>query len=159
MPGDRFGIAGTGGLDRLARELDCAVHIARQPAQMSGARVRLVERLEVDHLLIGSGRLGQASLFHQRVAEQSVVEHELPLRHERACDELGLVKAMELMQRVTAEQKRRRIARLLLVETGRDALSEDVVAGIVGCARSGHELVAKLLQSVTPRRRPSRSFL
>jgi hypothetical protein len=69
------------------------------------------------------------------------------------------MKAMELVQRMAAQQKRRRIARLLLLDAGGDAFGEGVVAGIIGCPRSGYELVAKLLERVTLPRRPLRSLL
>jgi hypothetical protein len=69
------------------------------------------------------------------------------------------MKTMELMQRMTAEQKRGRIARLLLFETGGDAFGEGVVAGIIGGPRPGHELVAELLEGVTLPRRLSGSLL
>ena len=53
---------------------------------MGGARVRLVEGFEVDHLLIGPGRFRETALLHQGVAKQPVIEHELTRRDQPARD-------------------------------------------------------------------------
>jgi hypothetical protein len=69
---------------------------------MRGSRIRLIERLEVDHLLVSGHRLGEPALLHQDIAQQRIVENEFALRHQRARNRLGLMETMELMQRVTA---------------------------------------------------------
>ena len=69
-------------IDRVADQIDRAVEIALQPAQVRGPRVRLVERLEIDHLLVRVRRLADPALLHQHVAEKPVVEHSATDRDE-----------------------------------------------------------------------------
>ncbi len=114
---------------------------------MGGPRVRLIERLEIDHPLVRGRRLRQTSLFHQRVAQQRVIENEFPLRDQRARDGFGFRKAVKLVQRVAAQEQSRGIAGVLFVEAGRDAFGQRVVPGIVGHTRSDHELVAELFEN------------
>jgi hypothetical protein len=79
-PGKRFGSSGTGRVNCLVYQINRAVQIARQPAKVCGARIRLVERFEIDHPLVRIGGFGETSLLHQHVAEQAVIQDELPLR-------------------------------------------------------------------------------
>ena len=89
-------------MHRRAHHLDRAAEIALQPAQVCGARIGLVERLEVDHLLICLCRFGDASLFQQHITEEAEVEDELPGAHQTTGKRLCLAESMQLMQHVTA---------------------------------------------------------
>ena len=73
---------------------------------MGGPGIRLIERLEIDHLLILLGSLCQTALLHQNVAQQSVIENKLALGGQPACDLFRFLKPMELVQHMTAQQER-----------------------------------------------------
>ena len=143
-PGDGLAIARAGGLDRRVHHLDRAVEVALEPAQVRRAGVGLVERLEVDHLLIGLGRLRHAALLHQHVAEEAEVEHELTRRHQPPRDRLRLAEAVHLVQHVTAEQQRGRFVRRDRLETRGRLLGHLVEARVVREACPGDEAVSKM---------------
>ena len=124
--------------------LDRAVQIASEPAKVGGAGVGLVERLEIDHLLIGGRRLRDPSLFHQHVAKQAEVEDEFPRRDELPRDLLRLGETMHLVKHVPAKQERGWVVRLDRVETRGRLLGHLVEAGIVREAGLGDEAVSEL---------------
>jgi hypothetical protein len=66
------------------------------------------------------------------------------------------MESMELMERVTAQEKCRQIAWVLFVDASRNPLGENVVARIVGEAGPIDELVAKLLEDLSFSDRSSR---
>jgi hypothetical protein len=107
-PRRRLGIAGAGRRHRLTHRLQGAIEIALHPAHVSGAGIGLIERLQIDHPLVGGGRLFEPSLFHQDVAEQTEVEHDRAPGDELTRDRLGLGESMQLVQHMAAQQQRRR---------------------------------------------------
>ena len=143
-PGNRFGVARARGLDRRPHHVDRAVEVAPEPAQVRRAGIGLVERLEVDHLLIRLRRLRHAALLHQRVAEEPEVEHELAQRDQAARDRLRLAEAVHLVQDVPSEQQRRRLVRLHRLEARGRLFRHGVVARVVGHARPRHEAIAEV---------------
>ncbi len=119
---------------------------------MGGADVGLIERLEVDHLLIGNRGFVQPALLHQDIAEEPVVENELAQRHEAPGDDFGLAEAVQLMQHVSAQQERGGIARLDGLEARRRLFGKGVEPGVVRNSRSSDKAIAKELGGA--RRRP-----
>jgi hypothetical protein len=105
-PCDRLGIARARRRNRPPYQLDRSVEIAFQPAEVGGPRIRLIERLEVDHPLIRLGSLRQTALLHQDVAQQAIVEHELAFDDQPARNLFRFVKPMELVQHMTPQQER-----------------------------------------------------
>ena len=113
---------------------------------MRRAGIGLVERLEVDHFLVGARRLRHAPLLHQRVAEEAEVEDELAHRHQAAGDRLRLAEAVHLVQHVTAEEPRGRFVRHDRLETRGGLLGHLVVAGVVRQAGPCDEAVAQVFR-------------
>ena len=109
-PRGRFRIARAGRFDGAAHGAERAVEVALHPARVSGARIGLIEGLQIDHPLIGGHGLGEPSLLHQRVAEQAVVEHDRPPGDELTRNLLRLLESVQLVQDVTAQQQRGRVA-------------------------------------------------
>jgi hypothetical protein len=69
------------------------------------------------------------------------------------------MESMELMERVTAQEKCREIAAILFVDADRNLLGENVVARIVGEAGPIDELVTKLLEDLSFSDRSTRLLL
>ena len=99
---------------------------------MSSTRIGLIEGLQIDHPLIGGGGLVEASLLHQRVAEQSVVEDDGAPGDEIAGDVLRLLELVQLVEDVAAQQQGGRFTGMRDLQTGRNGFGQRVVTGVAG---------------------------
>ena len=78
--------------------------VAPDPSKVRRAGIGLIERLEVDHLLIGLRRICHAPLLHQHVAEKAEVEDKLTQADKAPGDCLSFAKAMHLVEHVPTQQ-------------------------------------------------------
>ena len=145
-PRERLGIAPAAGAGGFLGYFDCAFEIAFQPTDVRDAGVGLETWFEVRHFLIRIDRLVHAALLHERIAEQRVVEEELPLRDEPPGDRLGLAKLVQSLGRVPAQEQRIGLLRLHRLNGERALLGEFVKSRIAAQPRLLHKEPAELFE-------------
>ncbi len=101
---------------------------------------------KVNHVLVGGDGLGETALFHQRVAEQPVIEWQGALLDKFTGDGLGLRKTMEADKHMAAQQHRLGTFGVSHFQRSGTVLREFVESRIVAGSRLGDIQPAKLLQ-------------
>ena len=152
-PGRRFRIDGAGRARGKFHQRDGAGKAAFEPTDVRAAGVGLEIRAKINHGLIGLRCFRELALFHQYVAEQTVLEGETASGNQFARQRFGLLEPVLIVQRMTAQQHRFETARLTRFQTERAIFGELEVEGIETHARLRDKRPAKLFDRPTRIRR------
>ena len=113
---------------------------------MRRASVCAKVRLQIHHPLIGLYRVVQFPLFHQRIAEKTVIKAKSPLLDETPRQGFGFFKAMQILQHMRPQQHRFLALRIALFDAPRALLGKFVEAWVETFASLRHERPAESVE-------------